>query len=91
VWLGGLLAGLIWEAVRRGFTWYLANFARYSLIYGSVGAIVVFLLWCYLSAMIVLAGAEFTAQHTHWRKAGRPIEDRPPGQWMSDWSRWMNP
>lgn len=87
VWLGGLIAGLGWEAGRRLYTWYLSNFARYSLIYGSVGAIIGFLLWSYLSAMILLLGAEFTAQHTAWRRAGRPVESRPPGEWINGWSK----
>lgn len=87
VWLGGLLAGLIWEVARRLYTWYLATFARHSLIYGSVGAIIGFLLWAYLSAMILLIGAEFTAQYTAWRKAGRPLESRPLSQWMNEWSK----
>ncbi len=87
VWLGGLVAGLLWEAGRQLYAWYLANFARYSLVYGSVGVIIGFLLWAYLSAMIVLAGAEFTAQHTQWRRAGRPVESRPPHQWIEESSR----
>jgi membrane protein len=91
VWLGGMIAGLIWEVARRLFTWYLANFASYSLIYGSVGAIIAFLLWAYLSAMIVLLGAEFTAQFSHWRRAGRPIERRPLSQWLPEWSKWESP
>jgi membrane protein len=88
VWIGGLLAGLVWEGARQLFAWYLANFARHSLIYGSVAVIIGILLWAYLSAMILLAGAEFTAQHTQWRRAGRPIESRPPRQWMTEWSKW---
>jgi membrane protein len=86
VWLGGLIAGLLWEICRQLYAWYLANFARYSLVYGSVGVIIGFLLWAYLSAMIVLLGAEFTAQHTQWRKAGRPVESRPPREWIEEWS-----
>jgi membrane protein len=87
VWLGGLLAGMIWEAARRLYTWYLANFASYSLIYGSVGAIIGFLLWAYLGAQILLLGAEFSAQHTTWRQAGRPVESRRPHEWMNEWSK----
>ena len=87
VWLGGLVAGLIWEAARRLYAWYLGSFASYSLIYGSVGAIIGFLLWSYLSAMIVLLGAEFTAQHTYWRRAGHPVESQPPSQWIEEWSK----
>jgi membrane protein len=87
VWLGGLIAGLIWEAARQIYTWYLANVATHSLIYGSVGVIIGFLLWAYLSAMILLIGAEFTAQHTAWRKAGRHVESAPLSQWMNEWSK----
>ena len=86
VWLGGLVAGLVWEAGERLFTWYLGNFATYNVIYGSVGAIIAFLLWSYLSAQILLLGAEFTAQYSHWRRAGRPVETRPLHEWMADWS-----
>jgi membrane protein len=87
VWFGGLLAGLVWEGARQLFAWYLANFARHSLVYGSLAAIIGILLWAYLSAIIVLAGAEFTAQHTLWRQAGCPVEPRPPCQWIQEWSK----
>ena len=90
VWLGGLSSGLIWEAARRIYTWYLSSIASYSVIYGSVGTIIGFLLWSYLSAMILLIGAEFTAQYTDWRRQGRPIEQRPPRQWIEEWSKWEN-
>ena len=86
VWLGGLIVGLIWEAGKQIFTWYISNFSSYSVIYGSVGAIIVFLLWCYLSGQLLLLGAEFTAEYSRWRRAGRPVETRPLGEWMADWS-----
>jgi membrane protein len=85
VWLGGVVAGLIWEVARRLFAWYLATFSRYSILYGSVGAIIGFLLWSYVGAQIVVLGAEFTAQYHHWRQAGRPLEPRPPRQWIPEW------
>ena len=87
VWLGGLIAGLVWEAGKRIFTWYVGNMADYNAIYGSVEAIIAFLLWCYLSGQILLLGAEFTAEYSRWRRAGRPIETRPPSEWMAGWSR----
>ena len=86
VWLGGLIVGLIWEVGKQIFTWYISNFSSYSVIYGSVGAIIVFLLWCYLSGQLLLLGAEFTAEYSRWRRAGRPVETRPLGEWMADWS-----
>ncbi len=87
VWLGGLVAGLVWEVGKQIFTWYVSNVADYGAIYGSVEAIIAFLLWCYLSGQILLLGAEFTAEYSRWRRAGRPIETRPPGEWMAGWSR----
>jgi membrane protein len=86
VWLGGLIAGLVWEAGQHIFAWYLSNFASYNVIYGSVGTIIGFLLWSYLSAQIFLLGAEFTAEYSRWRRAGRLVETRPLREWMADWS-----
>jgi membrane protein len=86
VWLGGLIAGLIWEVGTRIFAWYLGSFASYNVIYGSVGTIIGFLLWSYLSAQIFLLGAEFTAEYNRWRRAGRPVETRLLREWMADWS-----
>ncbi len=79
VWLGGIAAGLAWQLARLLFTWYL-SFVRYNLVYGSLGAIVAFLLWSYLSALILLLGAELTAQFARWRRQGRPIDNRLPRQ-----------
>ena len=86
VWLGGLIAGLLWQAGQKLFAWYLVNFATYNVIYGSVGAIIAFLLWAYLSAQIFLLGAEFTAEYSRWRQAKRPMETRPLSEWLADWS-----
>jgi membrane protein len=86
VWLGGLIAGLVWEVGKQLYAWYLANFATNNVVYGSVGAIIGFLLWAYLSAQIFLVGAQFTVVQTDWRRAGCPIETRPLGEWMADWS-----
>lgn len=78
VWPGGIAAGLAWEIAKRLFTWYLVNAARYNLVYGSVGAIIGFLLWSYASAMILLLGAEFTAQYGRWRQTRRGADAAPP-------------
>ena len=86
VWLGGLIAGLTWEAGKEVFAWYVGSVANYNAIYGSVGAIIAFLLWCYLSGQIILLGAEFTAQYSSWRRSGRPVETRPLSEWMAGWS-----
>lgn len=57
-----LLASLVWEVAKHGFAFYVAQFAFYSLVYGSLAAVIVLLLWSYLSGVIILLGAEFSVQ-----------------------------
>ncbi len=87
VWSGGLIAGLFWEVGQQLLAWYLANLTTHNLVYGSVGAVIAFVLWSYLGAQIFLLGAEFTAESSRWRRAGRPVETRPLSEWVADWSR----
>lgn len=63
VWLGALLAAVAWTLVKEAFAYYLgSNFANYDAVYGTLGAVVALLTWIYLSSLIILAGAEFTAE-----------------------------
>jgi membrane protein len=59
---GALLAAVLFEAVKIGFNVYLENFSNYDLVFGSLGAVVAFLFWVYLSANILLLGAEVAAE-----------------------------
>ena len=63
-WLspGSLAATLLVLAATLGFGFYVANFGNYNATYGSLGAVVVFLTWLYLSAYIVLMGAELNTE-----------------------------
>ncbi len=58
LWLGTLTGALIWEGVKLGFVFYLNNFANYARVYGSIGSIIAFLFWVYISVLILLLGAE---------------------------------
>ena len=58
---GMLLAGLLWFALLFGFSWYLSSFGRFAVVYGSLGGIVITLLFFYLSAATLILGAEFNA------------------------------
>ncbi len=62
-WLtpGSVLTSVLWLAVTLGFGFYVANFANYGATYGSLSAVIVLLTWLYLSAYILLLGAEFNA------------------------------
>ena len=50
---------LLWLLISSAFSFYVTNFSNYSLLYGSIGAIVVLLLWLYLSSIVMIMGAEF--------------------------------
>jgi membrane protein len=69
---GALLASFAWEVAKDGFTVYLAGFSSYSLVYGSLAAVIAMLLWSYISAMIILLGAEFTVQYARRRRGETP-------------------
>jgi membrane protein len=58
---GGLMAALFFELAKRGFAVFITKFPTYSRIYGTLAALPLFLLWIYLSWMITLIGALFTA------------------------------
>jgi membrane protein len=53
-----LFTSLLWEAAKHFFTWYVANIAQYPIFYGSLSALVVFVLWIYYSSMIFVVGGE---------------------------------
>ncbi len=62
---GAVLAAVLFEAVKIGFNVYLENFSNYDIVFGSLGAVVAFLFWVYLSASILLLGAEVAAETPH--------------------------
>jgi membrane protein len=59
---GAVFAAILFEGVKVGFNVYLEHFSRYDLIFGSLGALVAFMFWVYLSASILLLGAEVLSE-----------------------------
>ena len=76
--LGGLLAGIAFELAKRGFAIYLSKVPTYTLIYGAFATIPIFLIWLYLSWLVVLTGAIFTAMLPVFR--AKPERHRVPGE-----------
>jgi len=73
VWIGALVTGLLWKGALEGFSWYMRDMNRFTRVNGSIAAVVVFLVWVYLQAVILLYGVEFTAAYARLRR-GRPEE-----------------
>lgn len=67
VWFGAVVAGALWRLTFDGFAWYVRDFSRFS-VHGSIAAVVVFMLWVYFSAVLVLFGAGITAAVARVRK-----------------------
>lgn len=59
---GAILAVIVWLAASLGFSFYIRNFADYSATYGSIGAIIVLLFYFFVSAAVLLFGAEVNAE-----------------------------
>lgn len=82
VWPGALVAALAFEAAKLGFSFYLENFSNYDVVFGSLGAVAAFLFWLYVSANIMLFGAEVAAEYPRVPEAGykQPVMEglKPP-------------
>jgi membrane protein len=54
-----LFAGVLWELAKHLFTWYVLHLSRYSLYYGSLSTLAIFVLWVYYSSTVLVVGGEF--------------------------------
>jgi membrane protein len=85
---GSAFAAIGWLAVTILFSWYAANFGSYNKTYGSLGAAIGFMIWIWLSVIVILLGAELNAEMEHQSArdtttgAARPIGSR--GAEMAD-------
>jgi membrane protein len=69
---GSALAAIAWLAASALFSWYVANFGSYDKTYGSLGAIIGFMTWIWVSIIVVLIGAKLDAEIEPWAgRAGR--------------------
>ncbi|APH06349.1 YihY/virulence factor BrkB family protein [Bacillus weihaiensis] len=66
---GAIAATIGWIVASLAFSYYVGNFANYSATYGSIGGIIVLMIWLYLSGMIIILGGELNALLYKRRKA----------------------
>ena len=60
--IGSVLAIVVMVAATSGFSFYVANFSNYNATYGTIGGVIVLLLWIWIMNIVLLAGAEFNAE-----------------------------
>lgn len=76
---GSLLAVVVWVIVSAGFAFYISRFASYNKTYGTLGGVIIFLVWLWLTNVAILLGAEFDAELGRARAiaAGLPRDAEP--------------
>jgi membrane protein len=76
---GGILAVIVWVIASAGFAIYVANFGSYNKTYGTLGGVIIFFVWLWISNIAVLLGAEFDAELHRGRAiaAGHPEAEEP--------------
>ena len=62
---GSAIAGVLWLSASALFSWYAANFGSYNETYGSLGAVIGFMTWLWISAIVILLGGEINAEMEH--------------------------
>ena len=73
---GGVLAAAIWLGGSLGFSWYVNNLAHYDATYGSLGAVIGFMMWVWFSVLAILIGAELNSEIEH--QTARDSTTGPP-------------
>lgn len=80
VW-ASVLVTLAWLATAMLFSWYLSRFADYNATYGSLGAVIGFLMWTWVSLVVLIMGAELAAEAEHQTACDSTVgPDRPMGE-----------
>lgn len=73
---GAVAAGILWLVISAGFSIYVGNFGSYSVTYGSLGGIIILMIWFFLTAFILLIGALVNVLYHQRRKQEETIEDQ---------------
>jgi membrane protein len=77
---GSVLATVLWLVGSLGFRFYVVNFGSYNETYGTIGGIMILLLWLYISGLCVIIGAEMNAEIEHASEHGKAPGEKVPGQ-----------
>lgn len=79
--VGAVVAAVLWLFASFGFSWYVASFGNYNRLYGSLGAVIVLLMWFYITAYVILLGAVINGELEHQTARDSTVgEDKPMGE-----------
>lgn len=85
---GAIIGTILWLGGSMLFSWYVSNFGSYADVYGSFAAVAILLLWLFLTAFIILIGAEINSEMEHQTRYDTTIgENKPMGErnaWHAD-------
>jgi membrane protein len=76
---GGVVAVVLWIVASAAFAFYVANFSSYNKTYGAIASVVIFLVWLWITNIVILLGAELNAESERGRQieGGHPAEREP--------------
>jgi len=77
---GAYIGTLLWLGISIGFRFYIVHFSDFNKMYGSIGAVIVLLLWFYLSGLVLLFGAELNSELEHASPYGKAEGEKVPGE-----------
>ncbi|MQA30426.1 MAG: YihY family inner membrane protein [Luteitalea sp.] len=81
IWItpGSILAAVLWLVTSLAFRFYVTNFAAYNATYGTIGGVIVLMLWLYVSSLAILVGAELNAEIEHASPYGKDPGEKEIG------------
>jgi membrane protein len=77
---GSVFGAAVLMVASVGFAWYAKNFGNYSATYGSIGAVVILMLWLYIAGLVILLGSEINALIEHHAPEGKEKGEHAPGE-----------
>jgi membrane protein len=77
VWVGAVLTGILWRGAFEGFSLMMSRNAQLQVVNGSIAVVVMFLMWIYISSVILMYGVEFTAAHYRARRTPHAASAAP--------------
>ncbi len=72
---GAIFATVVWQLISLGFSFYVSNFGNYSATYGSLGGVIVLMLWLFLTGLALVLGGEINAIYHRDKTGDVPIEE----------------